>query len=355
MILNKFKIKKTLLKNRVFISPMCQYSSKNGNPSSWHYKHLLNLCSSGASMIILESTAIDRNGRISPADLCLYNNNHQKNLKKLYSYLKSKNDTKIGIQISHSGRKGSSNIPWIKPNTPLEKKKSWQTYAPSPIARDKYWPIPKMLSISDIKKLIRKFENSAIRAKKIGFDLLEIHMAHGYLLHQFFSPISNKRGDIYGGNLKKRSRVLLEVSKAVRKIWPSNKILGARITGTDHLKGGLNVKDAIFLSKKLKEIGFDYISVSSGGILSKTNMKQKEAFRSNISKKIKNKSKLITTTSGLITKHETAINLIKKKNLDFITIARTIINNPSWIYQLANKLKKNELIPNQYRRIFNQK
>ena len=355
MILNKFKIKKTLLKNRVFISPMCQYSSKNGNPSSWHYKHLLNLCSSGASMIILESTAIDRNGRISPADLCLYNNNHQKNLKKLYSYLKSKNDTKIGIQISHSGRKGSSNIPWIKPNAPLKKKKSWQTYAPSPIARDKHWPIPKMLSIRDIKKLISKFEKSAIRAKKIGFDLLEIHMAHGYLLHQFFSPVSNKREDIYGGNLKNRSRFLLEVSKAVRKIWPSNKILGARITGTDHLKDGLNVKDAIFLSKKLKEIGFDYISVSSGGILPKTNMKQKEAFRSNISKTIKNKSKLITTTSGLITKHETAINLIKKKNLDFITIARTIINNPSWIYQLANKLKKNELIPNQYRRIFNQK
>ena len=132
---------------------------------------------------------------------------------------------------------------------------------------------------------------------------------------------------------------MIEVSKAVRKIWPSNKILGARITGTDHLKNGLDVKDAIFLSKKLKEIGFDYISVSSGGILPKTNMKQKEAFRSNISKKIKTKSKLITTTSGLITKHETAINLIKK-NLDFVTIARTIVKNPSWIYQLANKLKK---------------
>ena len=138
-------------------------------------------------------------------------------------------------------------------------------------------------------------------------------MAHGYLLHQFFSPVSNKRKDIYGGNLKNRSRLLIEVSKAVRKIWPSDKILGARITGTDHLKNGLDVKDAIFLAKKLKEIGFDYISVSSGGILPKTNMKQKEAFRSNISKKIKTKSKLITTTSGLITKHETAINLIKKE------------------------------------------
>ena len=270
MILNKFKIKKTLLKNRVFISPMCQYSSKNGNPSNWHYKHLLNLCSSGASMVILESTAIDRNGRISPADLCLYNNNHQKNLKSLLSFLKSKNDTKIGIQISHSGRKGSSNIPWIKPNTPLEKKKSWQTYAPSSIARDKHWPIPKRLSISDIKKIISRFETSAKRAKEVGFDLLEIHMAHGYLLHQFFSPISNKRNDIYGGDLENRSRLLLEIGTIIRKIWPSNRILGARITGTDHLNGGVGISDAIYLTKKLKKIGFDYISVSSGGILPKT-------------------------------------------------------------------------------------
>lgn len=355
MILNKFKINKTLLKNRIVISPMCQYSSKNGNPSKWHYKHLLNLCSSGASVVILESTAIDRNGRISPADLCLYNNQHQKNLKKLFTFLKSQNDTKIGIQISHSGRKGSSNIPWVKSNTSLTGKKSWQTYAPSPIPRDKNWPIPKILSIKDIKKMINKFKTSALRAKRVGFDLLEIHMAHGYLLHQFFSPISNKRKDVYGGNINNRSRFLLEVSKAVRQVWPSHKILGARITATDHLKGGLNVKDAIFLSKKLKQIGFDYISVSSGGILSKTNMKQKEAFRSKLAKKIKDQSKLITTTSGLITKHKTAVNLIKNKKLDFITIARIIVKKSNWIYELANKLKKKQLIPNQYQRIFNQK
>ncbi len=353
MILNKFKIKEKVLKNRIFISPMCQYSSKNGNPTKWHYKHLLNLSSSGAAMIILESTAVDKNGRITPADLCLYNNHHQKNLKKLFSFLKTNNDIKIGIQISHSGRKGSSNIPWVKPNMPLPNKKSWQTYAPSPIPRDKHWPIPKMLSISEIKKLIDRFKQSAIRAKRVGFDLLEVHMAHGYLLHQFFSPISNKRNDIYGGNLENRSRILLEVSEAIRKIWPSEKILGARITGTDHLKDGLNIQDAIFLAKKLKQIGFDYISVSSGGILPKTNMKQKEAYRSTISKRIKNKSKIITTTSGLITKHETAIDLIKTKKLDFITIARTIIRNPSWIHKLSYKLNKKKLIPNQYQKIFN--
>ena len=352
MILNKLKFKNTLLDNRIVISPMCQYSAHNGLPSKWHYKHLLNLCSTGASMVILESTAVSKNGRISPADLCLYNDKHQKNLTRLFNFLKLNNDTKIGIQISHSGRKGSSNIPWIKSNKPLPKNKSWKTFAPSPISRDKKWPTPKMLTINEIKKIINKFKNTTIRAKKIGFDSIEIHMAHGYLLHQFFSPVSNKRKDVYGGNLENRSRLLIEIGMMMRKIWPSNRILGARITGTDHLNGGVEINDAIYLAKKLKKIGFDYVSVSSGGILPKTKMRQTEAFRSNIAKKIKDESKLFTTSSGMITKHETAIKLIKNKKLDFITIARTIIKNPSWIYQLANKVKEKKIIPNQYKRIF---
>ncbi len=355
MILDKFKIKNTSLKNRIVISPMCQYSSKKGVPSQWHYKHLLNMCSTGAAMLIMESTAVDKNGRISEADLCLYNDQHQKNLTKLIKFLRSNNDTKIGIQISHSGRKGSCKIPWIKHNSPLTGKKSWQTFAPSAISKDKNWPVPKMLSINAIKKIINKFKNTAIRARKIGFDSLEIHMAHGYLLHQFFSPISNKRTDMYGGTLVKRSKLLLEVAAAVKKVWPSNKILGARITGTDHLKNGVKLDDAIYLSKQLKKIGFDYLSVSSGGILSKTEMKQTEAFRSNIAKKIKNESKLITTTSGLITKHKTALKLIKNKKIDFITIARVIVKNPGWIYQLAAKINKESLIPKQNQRIFNLK
>ena len=352
MLLNKIKINQTTLRNRIVISPMCQYSSQNGNPSQWHYKHLLNLSSSGAGMLILESTAIEKHGKISVADLCLYNNSHQKKLKKLVNFIKGKNDIKLGIQISHSGRKGSAYIPWVKPNYPLPKKLSWKTFAPSPIPRTKNWPIPKEMSIKQIKNLIKKFKIAGIRANKIGFDCIEIHMAHGYLLHQFFSPVSNKRNDMYGGNIQNRSRLLIEVAKAVREIWPSKKIIGARITGTDHLKNGLSVKDAIFLAKKLKKVGLDYISVSSGGILPKTNMTQKQAFRSEISHKIKKESKLITTTSGMITKHEIAENLIKSRKIDFITIARTIIKDPSWIYRLVKNKKENGIIPKQYHRIF---
>ncbi len=352
MIFKKIKISNITLKNRIVISPMCQYSSKNGCPSDWHYNHLNNLSSTGASMVILESTAIDKIGRISRSDLCLYNSTHEKKLKKLLKYLKkNNNNVKYGIQISHSGRKGSSYEPLIKHNTPLKKRQSWQTIAPSAIKRAKHWPKPHEMSKKRIKEVVQKFRNTLIRAKRIGFDCLEIHMAHGYLLHQFFSPISNKRKDEYGGNFENRSRLLLEISTELRKLWPKDKILGARITGSDHLKKGISLNDSCLLAKKLKAIGLDYVSVSSGGIIPITNMKQSEAFRLNMANKIKKYSKITTTMSGMITSQKIAKEIINKNKIDFITIARIIIKNPRWIFQLAKKHKVDTIIPKQYQRL----
>ena len=351
MIFKNLKINKIILKNRIVISPMCQYSAENGSPTDWHYKHLENLSETGASMVLLESTAVEKKGKISSSDLCLYNATHEKKFKKLIRFLKSKNDVKYGIQISHSGRKGSSHKPWIKHNHPLPKKKSWETLSASAIPRDKGWPKPTEMTKQQIKSLIQKFKSTAARANRINFDCLEVHMAHGYLLHQFFSPISNKRKDEYGGNSVNRMRLLKEIAKEVRKVWPRHKILGARITGTDHLKNGLLIKDAILLSKELKKIGFDYISVSSGGILPHTKMQQYEAFRVKMAKKIKNESKMIITTSGMITDHKISKNIIKNKKIDFITIARIIIRNPRWILQFAKKNNIKGYVPNQYKRI----
>jgi len=311
MIFKKLKINSIILKNRIVVSPMCQYSAKDGSPTKWHYKHLESLSETGASMVLLESTAVEKQGKISLSDICLYNSAHEKKLIKLIKFLKSKNDIKYGIQISHSGRKGSSHEPWIKHNHPLSKKKSWKTLSASPIPRDKGWPKPAEMTKPQIKNLIQKFKSTAVRANRINFDCLEIHMAHGYLLHQFFSPISNKRKDEYGGNLVNRMRLLKEIAKEVRKVWPQKKILGARITGTDHVKNGLSIKDAILLAKELKKVGFDYISVSSGGILPYTKMQQYEAFRVKMAKKIKNESKMITTTSGMITDHKISQNINK--------------------------------------------
>jgi len=352
MIFDKIKINNTVLKNRIVISPMCQYSANNGSPSKWHYKHLSNLSSCGASMLILESTAVEKNGKISNKDLCLYNDTHKKNLTKLVKFIKKKNDIKIGIQISHAGRKGSSNLPWVKHNYPLKGKYSWKTSAPSSIKRDKHWPNPEEMTLSQIKKLIQKFLKSAILANESGIDNLEIHMAHGYLLHEFFSPISNKRTDMYGGNLKNRCRLLIEIASAIRSIWPRKKILGARITGSDHLKNGINIKESIFLTKELKKNGIDYVSISSGGILPKTKMKTGQAYRSKMSKQIKKASKIVTTTSGEITRFDVAENLIKSNTVDFITVARVVIQNPNWVFHLAKFHNKTDIIPKQYLRIF---
>ena len=347
----KLKIKDQILRNRFVVSPMCQYSANNGSPSKWHYYHLLKLALSGASMLMLESTAVSKSGRISNKDLTLYSNKNEKNLKKLLIYLREFSNIKIGIQLSHSGRKGSSFIPWIKKNYPLKKGK-WKTYAPSPISRDKHWPIPTKLNLKNIINIKKDFVKAARRADRIGFDCLEIHMAHGYLLHQFFSKISNKREDLYGGSLENRTRLLVEISKSVRKLWPKNKILGARITGSDRLKNGNHINDAIFLSKKLEKIGFDYICVSSGGILPKTNLKMKKGYNVDLAKILKKRTKMIVRTSGNIKDVNYSNQLIKKNFVDLVCMGRKFISDPNYLIKYTKPNEKIKIIPNQYKRCF---
>ena len=330
---------------------MCQYAAKNGCPTKWYYKHLSSFSNSGAGGIMIESTAVSKIGKITHKDLGIYSKKQIIELKKLIVFLKKINkEMPIGIQISHSGRKGSVNEPWKSNGIFLKKKKSWKTVSASKIKRADGWPIPKEMSKKDIQKLIIDFKKAAIAANYCGIDALEIHMAHGYLLHQFMSPISNKRNDEYGGSIENRCRILIKISKEIRKIWPKEKCLGARITGTDHLKDGLDYKDSIYLTRKLESIGFDYICISSGGILPKTNMKFKMGFRMAISKKIKKHTSLKVRTSGMLNK----ISLIKKglrnKNFDFVAIARPFLKNPNWIFEKVKKTEYKKIIPKQYLR-----
>jgi len=354
MISKKIKIGKMILKNRVIIGPMCQYSANNGKPSKWHYRHLKFLSNLGAGLLMLESTAVNKSGKISKKDLQLSNSEQKNSLLNLVK--KIRNDkTKIGIQISHSGRKGSSEVPWVKNNKPLVKKSgSWKTYAPSAIKRDKNWPTPQELSFDQIKKIKKDFKNSARLANMAKFDCLEIHMAHGYLLHQFFSPLSNIRSDEYGGNIQKRSKFLLEVAKEIRKIWPKNKILGARITGSDNLKKGIKINDAIYLAKHLKKIGLNYVAVSSGGILPKTNVKFFPGYQVPLAKKIKKNVKINVITLGMINSKKIISNVLKYKFADLVAVSRRFINEPYWLLKKDSRpLKLNKKsIPNQYLRCF---
>ena len=353
MIFKEIKINKIKLKNRIVVSPMCQYSAKNGEPTKWHFEHLSRLARSGAGLLMIESTAVSNNGKITHSDLCLSNKKQEKKFKQLKKSLNNISNIPLGIQISHSGRKGSSFIPWVKSNKALNRKnKSWQTFAPSPIKRDKSWPIPKSFKKKQIINLIQDFKNTTKRVKKIGFECLELHMAHGYLLHQFISPISNKRKDEYGGNLVKRITVPLIIAKEVRKIWPKSKILGARITASDHLPNGITIKDSKYLVKQLEKIGFDYVCVSSGGILPKTNLKFKRGFRKEFSKQIKKSTTMIVRTSGLIDDMNFANKMIKNKSVDMVAVGRKFINDPYWIIKKIPNFRAKKFLPNQYLRCF---
>lgn len=352
MILKPIKINSILLKNRFVVSPMCQYSAKNGCPTKWHYKHLDRLASTSAGLLMIECTAINKNGRISNNDLCLFNKKHEFELKKLIIFLKKKHNVKIGLQISHSGRKGSAELPWIKANTSLKRKK-WLTYAPSPIRKDNNWPNPIKLTIKQIETIKQDFKKCVQRAKKIGVDCLEIHMAHGYLLHQFFSSLSNLRTDKYGGSLKNRVRFLNEIAEVVRKEWPKDRILGARITGSDRLATGITLDDSIYLVKQLERHRLDYVCVSSGGILTKTDLKFKRGYNLDLAKRIKKNTSLLVRCSGQLDDFDYAENIIKKKFIDLVAIGRGFIKNKNLIFKKKSiTINRGRIIPKQYKRCF---
>lgn len=332
---------------------MCQYSAENGLPTDWHYRHLSNLLLSGAGLVMMESTAINKSGMISKKDLCIETNKQKKEFKKLIGNLKKINQTPIGIQLSHSGRKGSSHIPWYKKNSPLKGKSSWATISSSDIQKDKGWPTPKIMSQKEIINIKEKFKKAVKNSNQAGFDFLELHMAHGYLLHQFLSPICNKRNDNYGGSKLKRFRFALEIARDSRKLWPKNKILGARITASDHLKKGIDIQESLDFCKELEKIGFDYVCVSSGGIITKTNLKFKKFFRINFAKKIKKNTKLKVGITGLTNDFKLAESYIKKKYIDNIFVGRPFLSDPFFLYKNKYLLKKGfKSTINQYNRGF---
>lgn len=347
--MNKNFRNKVKLKNFFVLAPMCQYMSKNGEPTEWHYQHLGKAILSGFSKIMLESTAVSREGRITMVDLCLYNKKQQKKLKKLVKFLKNLKNIPIGIQLSHAGRKGSSHIPWKKYNKPLTKDK-WKTYSSSSINKDKLWPIPKIINKQKIELIKKNFFNSAKMAIDAGFDCIEIHMAHGYLLHQFFSPIANKRVDEYGGSLVNRCRLLLEISKKIYNLTnKKNIILGARITGHDYLEEGINIKDSVYLAKQLEKIGLDYICVSSGGIKTKTNLKINTKYNLKLSSIIKSETSLLVRVAGNIKNVNEAKKIIKNKKADIVAFGRSYLRNSNFLF--IDKKKRNE-IPKPYLRAF---
>ena len=344
MIFEPLQINDVVLNNRITVAPMCQYSASMGNPTTWHYGHLFNLIKSGVGMVMTESIAVTLDGRITHNCLASETNENNTGLNSLFQFLKS--EIPLGVQLSHSGRKGSSYVPWDRYNSSLELD-GWDTVSASAIPRDDGWPKPTELTSSGIEGIVASFSGSAKILDSIGFEILEIHMAHGYLLHQFFSPISNKRNDSYGGSLKNRCKFLLSVSEMVRTVWPEDKVLGASVTGTDWLDGGSTIEDCVYLTQELKDIGFDYVCVSSGGILPVTNLPNNEPkYQVHLSREIKKSVYILTKTAGCITTMKQVDDILKSGSADMVAIGRQIIQNPTWLYD------NEKLIPIQYKKCF---
>ena len=338
------------LTNRIMVSPMCQYSAQDGCVSDWHQMHLGQFAISGAGLLIMEMTNVEARGRISPWCVGLYCDANEAAAKKVVDFCKRYGNVPIGVQLAHAGRKASTAPPWQGRKTIEPDHGGWLPVAPSPVAVGEKSKIPKALEHSEILDLIEAFERSALRANRAGFDAIELHAAHGYLLHQFLSPLSNQRGDRYGGSLKNRMRFPLEVFQSVRQAWPDSKPLGVRISATDWAAGGWDVDQSIALARELKTLGCDWIDVSSGGLVQHQDVVAKPGYQVPLSKTIRTAVGIPTIAVGLITEVLQAEQIIQSGSADVVALARSMLYNPRWPWHAAKTLGASIDYPNQYLR-----
>jgi len=348
-LFSSLPIKSIVLKNRITISPMCQYSAKDGFANDWHLVHLGSRASGGAGLIIQEATAVAPEGRISPEDLGLWNDNQIEKLLTINQFIISQNSIP-GIQLAHAGRKASVSAPWIGNKKLDENQGGWETVAPSAIAYHSDEKKPVALDKTGIQKVISDFKSATKRALKAGFQVLEIHAAHGYLLHQFLSPLSNFRTDEYGGPFENRIRLLLEVLEAVQSEWPKNLPLFVRISATDWADGGWNIDESVQLSKILKEKGVDLIDVSSGGLVSHQQIPLGPNYQVPFAEKIKKETGILTGAVGLITEAIQAEEIISSGKADLVLFARESLRNPNLALNFAKELSATISWPKQYER-----
>lgn len=348
-LFSALKIRGVELKNRIAVSPMCQYSSINGLPTEWHLVHLGSRAVGGAALVIQEATAVSPEGRISPDDAGIWNDLQMEAYKRITDFIDSQNCIP-GIQLAHAGRKGSTYSPWKGIGEVPKAGGGWQTLSSSPIHFSDNYPNPKEMDKADIKKVIDDFCQAARRSIKAGFKLIELHMAHGYLVHEFLSPLSNIRNDEYGGSLDNRCRFALEIAQNVRGIIPTDFPLFARISSSDWVEGGWDIEDSVYLSKKLKEAGVDLIDCSSGGNALKATIPAGPGYQIPFSERIKMEAGILTGGIGFITSPEQAEHIIRTGQADIVLLAREILRNPYWPMNAAKVLKADVEWPKQYER-----
>lgn len=339
------------LRNRIIVSPMCQYSAEEGVPNDWHMVHLGSRAVGGAAMVIVEATGVSAIGRISPFCLGLWNDKQVAAFKPITAFMKA-HGAIPAIQLSHSGRKGSTNAPWKTPYSVTKDQGGWTPVAPSAIAFNENSPLPHALTLSEMQDVLQEFVSATQRSLEAGFEAIELHMAHGYLMHQYLSPLSNHRTDQYGGSLENRMAFPLEVAKAVREAWPSHLPLLVRLSATDWVEDGWDENQCILFAKELKKIGVDFIDVSTGGNVSKVKIPVGPGYQVPFAAKIKQEADITTGAVGLITQAEQADEILNSGKADAILLARALLRDPYWPLHAAEKLGVKVQPPPQYERAF---
>jgi len=338
------------LANRIVVSPMCQYSANDGVASDWHMTHLGMLANSGAGLLVFESTHVERSGRITHGCLGLYSDACEVALARVVAHCRHIGSARLAIQLSHAGRKASSQRPWEGGKALPAGEDPWPTIAPSAVPFGPGWHTPRAMTEDDMVHVRTAFTEAARRAVRIGFDAIELHFAHGYLLHGFVSPISNTRNDGWGGSLEGRMRFPLDVARAVRAVVPRGTPLGARFTGSDWMDGGLSAADAIAASKMLKEAGCDYVDVSSGGIAAETRNPTGPGYNVDIAAGVRRDAGIATRTVGMIVTPKQAEAVVADGKADMVAIARAALDDPHWAWHAARTLGAEVKRPLQYAR-----
>lgn len=346
------RIRNLELDNRIVIAPMCQYSAEEGCMNDWHTLHLGQLALSGAGLLTIEAAAVSPEGRITYADVGLYDDKTEEAMGRVLNTLRKWSDIPVGIQLAHAGRKASTHKPWDHrgQQIPPDQQGGWQTLAPSAVPYNEGYVPPTALDSEGLAEIRNQFAEASKRAARLNIDLIQIHAAHGYLLHQFLSPLSNQRTDNYGGSLENRARFPLEIVDAVREAFPAERAISVRISGTDWVEGGFNLEEAVEFSRMLEARGVDVIHVSSGGLHPDQKIEVYPGYQVPLARAVKAAVNIPVVAVGLITEPEHAESIVASGDADFIAIARGALYNPRWPWHAAAALGAQVHAPEQYLR-----
>lgn len=347
-LFEEIEIRNLTISNRIWVSPMCQYSANDGFASDWHRVHLGSFATGGAGLTMVEATGVVPEGRISTGCLGLWSDGQALALKPAVDFAHSMGAA-IGIQLAHAGRKGSTMRPWDGHLMATAEEGGWQTVSASGIAFQGM-PTPRALSTSEIGSLVESFAAAAVRAVKVGFDIIELHAAHGYLFHQFLSPLSNQRTDEYGGDFKGRSRFLLQTVKRVREVIPQTTPLFVRLSATDWVEGGWGIVESILLAKEFKILGVDLVDVSTGGTVHNATIPVGPGFQVPMAEAIKHGAEIATSAVGLITQADQANEIIASNRADAVMMGREMLRNPRWPLMASEELEVKIPWPRQLER-----